>query len=177
VNIFIKLAMSALALLHPEMKKPQRAMYAEVVAREAHRAGVSPLELVALIDHESRWQHSVIGGRDGQCIGLGQICLHEFAACKNGFETPECNAKRVQLLNPGENVRIAADYIIKWKTLCRQKVGRTDFWSAYAGYSGSDTAGTTCGYRRAHGRWVDARPRLVRDVRVIYERLIRRRRR
>jgi hypothetical protein len=167
VNSYIQVIIAALGLLHPEMKRPQRVAYATIVKREAKRAGVSGLEMVALVDHESRWHASVVGGLDGQCIGLGQICLHPFEACKEGFDSPGCNAKRSQLLNPGENLRIVGDYILKWRELCRKRTGHDELLVWYSGYGGFDSParGIVCGQKKAGRAWQLTRlPKAVQDV-------------
>ena len=139
-------------------------------AKPARRAVRDPL-LAAIVQHESHGVASVVGGRDNQCIGLTQICLHDFAVCKGeeGFDAPACLAKKTSLLNPGENLRVAASQLDGWRKHCKKTVGRSDVRAIVFGFSGADGRGIHCGMRRGKRGWVLAKtPKVVREILDIY---------
>jgi hypothetical protein len=162
-------------------------------AREASSRVVADPLLDAIIEHESRGRAGAIGGLDGQCIGLGQICLHTYAACQikdshdpehpaYDFENPACLAQKQRLLDPTENLRVAAESLRSWKQLCKRTVGHAGAREIVFGYAGADGRGTHCGYRQrtqgASGRrrgWVPVKtPRVVREILDLYEHRVRR---
>ena len=168
----VQLIVAALGLLHPEVERNHRVLYANIIAKEAQRSHRTSLELVALFEHESRFRSTVIGGTDNQCVGWGQVCLHHFVACKEGFETPECDAKRKQLQNPAENARIAVDELEEWRTLCKQRTGRADFVALLNGYGGFDSPskGIVCGQKKTSRRgWkLSPVPKAVQEILKIH---------
>jgi hypothetical protein len=170
----VQLIVAALVLLHPELHKNTRALFAEIIAKEARRSHYRALELVALVEHESHFHYTVIGGTDNQCVGWGQVCLHNFDVCKNGFDTSECNAKKAHLQNPAENMRVAVDDLERWRTLCKQKTGRADFAAILHGYGGFDSPskGVVCGQTKTkHGWKLSPMPTAVKEILKIHRRL------
>ncbi len=141
-------------------------------ALEAKTSHIADPLLDAIAEHESHYQANVVGGRDGQCVGLTQICLHGFEACKDSFEAPACLALKQRLLDPTENLRVASSELQAWRKLCKRVVGRADVRGIVFGFAGADGRGVHCGMRQtAGGRWVRAKtPRVVRDILVIYQR-------
>jgi len=130
--------------------------------------------LGAIVEHESHGQPNVVGGRDGQCIGLTQICLHGFPACASGFDTPECLAVKERLLDPTENLRVARGQLQAWKKLCRRVVGHADVRGIVFGFAGADGRGIHCGMKQGKHGWVPAKtPKAVREILDLYERNLR----
>ena len=142
-------------------------------ARERHRrhARTNDPLLAAIIEHESHGVAGVVGGRDGQCIGLTQICLHDVAECKGGFETPECLARKTALLDPNENLRVARGTIATWRKYCREATGHGDVRAIVFGFAGANGKGNTCGMRQnKRGRWAPVKtPEVVQAILDLYE--------
>jgi hypothetical protein len=161
----VKAAVIALAIaaLHPEMSRRSRNVYAAVLERDP-----DPLALVALIEHESRWQPRATGGLDHACEGLGQKCARFLVACRDGFETPACMKKREQLRDPVYALRTIVDDAKAWRALCRARGATPTLRHWLSGYGGFDGAGVTCG--RRSGRDVKA-PRVILDVEALRARL------
>ncbi len=114
----------------------------------------------ALVRHESRWIESAVGGRDGQCVGLTQICLHTVRACQVGsgfdFEAPACQAEKARLQNGVEHLRSAGQRFAIWRKFCLKRTGRADPAHLLSSWGGFDGKGIVCGQRRVKGRWLPA---------------------
>jgi hypothetical protein len=126
----------------------------------------------AIAYHESRGRSGAVGGLDGQCVGLTQVCLHTYPVCRTagGFETSACLAVKRRLLDPGENLRVAARRIEAWKELCRRTVGRAGVREVVFGFAGADGHGVHCGHvRTPHGWAKTPTPKVVREILELYE--------
>lgn len=165
----------AIASLHPGFEPRQNHARAETIVETAAAAGVPPLLVVAMVERESRWQAGVFGGRDGQCVGLLQICLHERAACQGPerFDAPACADERLRLQDGGTNLRAAGSLLRQWRKLCRRVTGRpAGLAELLSGYGGFDRPGVTCGRRKARGRWVSVVvPEAIRKTLALYKEL------
>lgn len=129
----------------------------------AQEASLPPSILASLVAHESRWKAHVVGGRDGQCVGLTQVCLHTVRACRKGrgyaFDAPACQAHKGLLLDGPANLRIAGRRLAAWRRLCLARTGHAEPGHVLSGFGGYDTKhGLTCGQRRLRGRWVTQLP-------------------
>jgi hypothetical protein len=157
----------AIGKSRPSMPAEQRKEWARAIIREAKTHAFDPFTLIAIADHESGLHPGVIGGMDGQCVGLGQTCLHRYLVCRESFVSPECAAHRNRLLYWRAAVTQIATDIGAWRATCKRLTGRTALLSRWlAGYQGIDYKyGTTCGQRKVRGRWQDApRSKLTRNV-------------
>ena len=128
------LVVAALRLLCPHMSQATRVVYANIVADESAKAGVDPLLPVAVVFHESRWHANA---DNGKCIGLGQVCLITQSACKDGLETPACQARREQLFDGPTNLRTSIRMLGLWRKRCLGLTGRVDVRQYLSGYSGT----------------------------------------
>jgi hypothetical protein len=173
---------AALTLLHPGGEPRAHRARAETVLEVAQFAGVPPLLIVAQVERESRWQPGVLGGRDGQCVGFMQICLHEREPCKGpqgmgfDFESAACGAERVRLQDGAANLRAGARALRAWATLCKRVTGRrAGLANLLSGFGGFDRAGVTCGRRKGRAGWVDVKPPVaVQATLALYHDLVRR---
>jgi hypothetical protein len=168
----------SLRLLHPGLPALARDRYAAEVHGAALRGGIPALLIVALAEHESHWRPGLVGGRDGACVGLGQVCLHVQPQCKDGFSTPQCLQRRAALQDAGTNLRWMGGAFASWRKLCRKRLGREPLSAELlSGYGGYDAArGTVCGNKleRRRGqrpRWVRALHPGVLDILRIQRRL------
>ncbi len=162
---------AAILLSQPGMSRSQAVAYARVLSHETRSTGVDPLGVVALVHNESRWIASTRGGRDGACIGLGQVCLHDQTACRGGFDTPSCQARAAELQDGAANLRVVVRSLVRWRRWCDGKTGpaRTGFGHWVVGYGGWNDPGRNqwCGRRLSRRGWVDvALPSTVRRILV-----------
>ena len=163
---------AAIAAVNPSLPEATRLSYAHGVELAARRAQVDPLLIVAIIHGESRWQPGLVGGLDGACVGLGQVCLHIYPECRDGFETPACAAKREQLRDPFVNLAMIGVHLSKWRTWCFKKTHHRphakNLLFAYGGWN-SPSRNLWCGMTQRHGKWVEApTPKTVRRTLSTY---------
>ena len=167
---------AALLLLHPGAEERLARVHAEELLEAAREGGVDPLLLAAQAERESRWNPTVLGGRDGQCVGLMQICLHDRPACQGGFDTPACNAERARLQEGRQNLLTGAGMMKAWGKLCRRVTGvRAGTMNLLHGFGGFDRPGIVCGRRKVRGRnqWVNVKtvPPAVMKTLELFRRL------
>ncbi len=152
---------------------PILAVVGHLVAGQAVQPRISRDPLIdAIAYHESRGRPGAVGGLDGQCVGLTQVCLHTYPVCRTtgGFEAPACLAVKRRLLDPDENLRVAARRIEAWRELCRRTVGRAGVREIVFGFAGADGHGVHCGHVRTPHGWVKApTPKVVREILDLYE--------
>lgn len=135
----------------------------------AQDAGLPVRLLDALVEHESRWRPGVVGGRDGQCVGLTQICLHTVAACKTDdgydFEAPKCQEAKHVLLDGAVNLRVAGRRFAAWRAVCKSRTGSARPEHLLSGFGGWDARHRlVCGQRKVNGRWQTVTPQGVQDI-------------
>jgi len=151
----------------PSMDRGLAKTYAETVQRESVIRYIDPLTIVAMADHESRWIASVVGGKDGLCIGLVQHCLFKYEFCRIDYGSQACVDKKQQLLSGVYNLHETAVDITAWRDYCRRTTGRARVHHWLSGYGGYDNPERkiVCGQRKVKGRWTDvALPHGVADV-------------
>jgi len=155
---------AAIEFASPGMSPATARAYAEVVRPEAIAHHYDPFTMVAYVRRESRWHAGVVGGRDGQCIGLGAICLHKYPYCIDTKFTGEtCLARKSELLNGAHNLRVASAMVTGHRKFCRSKTGRRALFarwlSSLQGYNKSrGRRGVWCNMRKdRRGRWRDVR--------------------
>jgi hypothetical protein len=175
---------AALRLAAPQLSDGQVAVYAPILRSEGKARSFDPFTLIAMVRGESRWRAHLVGGMDGQCIGLGQICLHFQPGCRGGdFQNPLCLGRKAQLLQGPVNLRYSASLITANRAFCRRRTGRPALFarwlSSYQGWNNraqSGRQGIWCNMRRGKdGRWRDVKvPRMTRDVMAYRRELIRR---
>lgn len=168
-----------IATLHPSMPAPTRFAYARILAVDP-----DPPTLVAIPEHEAGWRPHVIGGLDGQCIGLGQRCLRFDPACHGVDFThggdvlfsslPACAARRAALLDGPTALRELVIEARAWRRYCRKVTRRPPTSRRWiSGYAGFDGAGVVCGQRRARIGWRDVKPdKVILDIEAIKKRLL-----
>lgn len=152
---------AAIALLHPGMPRATRTAYARALELDP-----DPLALVALVEHESRWDPSAVGGLDGACVGLGQKCLRFADECRSGLSSPACAGRKAALLDGSRALHTLVAEAATWRVLCRRRTHREPTLARwFHGYAGFDRGDVVCGQRRRGGRWRDVpTPALVVDV-------------
>src|SRR5271166_353277 len=149
------LVIAAMRLVCPHMSQSTRVMYANIIAEESAKAGIDPLLPIAIVEHESHWHTNA---DNGKCVGFGQVCLSTQSACKDGLDTPACQARRQALFDGPTNLRTSIRMLGKWKTRCLRLTGRSDVRHILSGYAGTGDCA-----RKTH--------KIVRDILTIHERL------
>jgi len=163
----VAVIVAALHLLAPQMSRGTREMYANVLRKEGAAYHVDPLLVASLVQHESRWRQNA---DNGQCVGLGQVCLRTQAACATGLATPECQARRRQLLDGPTNLHVVAGMLAGWTKKCKEWTGHAAPRYVVAGYAGVDGHGVRCGQVRKGGVWHQVKMRkAVREIMTIYK--------
>jgi hypothetical protein len=145
---------AAILLTQPTMSETTARAYAKVVQAEAVEHYFDPFTMVAMVHYESRWRSNVT---NGQCVGLGQICLTNYSYCRSNPKGVQCLSKKIDLLDGATNLRTAADSITANRRFCRKKTGRAKFHHWLASYGGFNKpkAGVWCGQKKVRGRWRD----------------------
>jgi hypothetical protein len=151
----IAVIVRALELASPgwsEQLPPREEVAAHV--RELARAGsFDPFTLIAVVENESRWRPTVIGGL-GE-VGLGQIRPENFPECRGaGAGSEACDGVRQALLGWRYNLQVAARLLTTWREYCRRRVGSAlaVYWlQGYQGFDASRSA--SCGHVRERARW------------------------
>jgi len=149
--LFIK---AALALASPTMTDGLQAQYAEILQRESVKRGLDPVELVALVENESHWDASRVGGVGQHCIGLGQHCLHTLAVCRDtAYRGDLCQAEWDALLVGEYNLRATAALVSEKIAACSRRTRRpVTFRRWVTSYQGF---GSRCGMVHTRRGWVD----------------------
>jgi hypothetical protein len=155
---------AAIEFAAPGMSPATALAYARVVRPEAIEHRYDPFTMVAYVRRESRWNPRVVGGLDGQCIGLGGICLHKYRECTETRFTGEvCLAHKARLLDGAHNLRVASSMVTAHREFCRNHTGRRALFarwlSSLQGYNNSrGRRGVWCNMRKdRRGRWRDVR--------------------
>lgn len=169
--LFIK---TAIAISHPSLSDSLRTSYATTLQAEAKKRSFDPVTVVAMVENESRWNSRLVGGLNGQCIGLGQHCLHVYGYCtRTNYRGARCQEKKAWLLNGTNNLMATSRAITDWRKTCRQITGKPALFyrwlHGYQGFGKYDKERrrwtVVCGMRPTRKGWVDVkRPRLVRKV-------------
>lgn len=178
---------AAIGLSQPGLPEPSRRAQAAVVSEEAIRRDFDPFTLVSIAHNESHWTPRLVGGMDGKCHGLGQVCVHVvYPYCRQdgsedgGYESARCRQKRAELLTAEGGIRAIGWLVTENRKFCRKKTGRSALFarwlSSYQGFNdrGPARRGVWCNMRRVGGRWVDVpAPKLTRAVMAYRRRLVR----
>lgn len=137
---------------------PHREAAAVYVQRLADDGDFDPLTLVAYVESESRWDVDAVGRQRGELyLGLGQLRLRNYEACRDDLEATPCLVVVTALLNWRFNLDQTAQAFIWARGRCKELVGSGAFVGWMQVVKGYDkTRGTTCGRRRVGGRWVKA---------------------
>lgn len=163
--LFIK---TAIAISHPSLNEDLRERYARVIQEEAQEHKHDPVTVIAMVEGESRWQAGLVGGLNGQCVGLGQHCLHVYDYCTGtNYRGARCQEKKQWLLNGVNNLRATSEAITEWRRYCRRVTGKPALFARWLyGYQGHAVTKTKkCGMRKTRNGWVDLpRPALVKRV-------------
>jgi hypothetical protein len=103
------------------MRAPQRTVYAEAIVLAAHKARVPSLLLVAIIENESHW-HTGAVSPDGKTIGLGQVALGTYPACRADRESKACAAVRAMLFDGAANIAAMGTVLRANRKHCGRKI-------------------------------------------------------
>ena len=164
--LFIK---TAIQLVQPTMPDTLAVSYAEVLQVEASKGHFDPITIVAIVENESHWISSLVGGLNGQCVGLGQHCLHVYDYCTGtDYRGERCQAKKAWLLNGHNNLVATAQHIVRWRKYCTKLTGHSASFHrwlyGYQGHAYQDNS-RRCGMKKTRHGWVDIpRPGLVKRV-------------
>ena len=155
----LALIMAAIHLSQPSMEQLKLQQYALTVREEGASRAIDPLTIVSLVHNESRWISTVVGGRDGLCVGLGQHCLFDYSYCRANYQSAECLEKKQKLLDGVYNLKETALRITEWRKFCKEKTGHAALYQWLAAYQGYNdrNRGIWCGQRKIKGRWQDVR--------------------
>jgi hypothetical protein len=131
----VKAVVVLAALIHgltPQMSRSNREAYARIVNTEAARVRADPLLMLAIIEHESRWNPRA---DNGKCVGLGQICLETQSACRGaeGLNASACQARRAALFDGATNIHAMAGALAAGRAFCGKSAKLADIVSSYAG--------------------------------------------
>lgn len=172
LHLVVLLAFASPAALRHHRAAPPPSRWAAVATVEARAAGVDPVLVRAIVEHESHGRAGVVSPLSLHCLGLMQICPHTLPSCRGGLGAPGCVAARARLLDGAHNLHVGVGRIVAWQAFCRRVTGRAEPRHWLSGYAGTDGHGVVCGQRRAAGRWRDAAvSRIVADVLKIAGRL------
>jgi hypothetical protein len=103
----LRATLLAIRLLHPEIDGSEEAQAIEAAAKVAH---VDPLELVALVEHESEFRRQAVSP-DGEDHGLAQVRARHRPACRGQLQSAECEAEKRKLQIPSYNLGIVGQTI------------------------------------------------------------------
>ena len=125
--------MLVIAVSAPWMHKPQQRTYAKAILHTAHRYHLPPLLFAAVIENESHWHHSVVGGsKTSPSIGLGQIALRNYRACRKDLKSNGCKAIAARLSNGSANIAAMGAAFNANRKLCGRRLSHY-----LAGYQGA----------------------------------------
>lgn len=159
--------LSAILMCRPGLAAPVATSYAKQVVERAAKVGVDPLLVVALVDHESRWQEGAVNPKSG-ARGLGQVLPEYRPDCAGGkAASVACAQEKARLLVGDHNIRVTFDAIESWVKVCSAKTGSAKEERWLAAYSGlnSPKAGVMCGGKQTGGKWSPLpTPSLVKAV-------------
>jgi hypothetical protein len=131
---------AALKLSNPSLPDGVAHGYAKTIQADAKKRYYDPYTSVAIVWHESRVNSRIVKTHgDESYVGLGQIRLKNFAACRTDINAAECQAIRARLLVGTENLTLVGMFIEANRQLCRRKTGRAPFAGWLAGYQGFST--------------------------------------
>ncbi len=148
---------------------PSAPAYAQILQEEGEKRNFDPVTVIVLVAGESSWRPHVVNYMN--CVGLGQICLSNYAYCRNGgLNSDKCQAKKAQLQNGLYNLRQVAGSITAQRKFCNNLTNKRtrktrNRWRrrlpSYGGYNdrrrGSlkKKRGVWCGqrYNRRNGKW------------------------
>lgn len=172
----IALIASAIQVANPHVSDATARAHAAVLQREAKEHDFDPFTGVAMGKHETHWRPATVGGAEGKCYGLFQVCVQwAVTACqRDGFTSDACQRERAALLRAPHAIRRLGSDIERWRDYCRRATGRPALFHRWlAAYQGYDHRyGTTCGQRRTKKGWKDAPIRRgTRDV-MAFRRLL-----
>ncbi len=138
---------------------PDKEAAAPYVQRLADDGDFDPLTLIEYVDSESGWDVDAVGRQRGELyIGLGQLRLRNYEACRDGLDAQACVDIASLLTNWRFNLEQTAQAFVWARERCKDVVGSGAFVGWMATVKGYDKAnGTTCGRRRVGNRWVKAK--------------------
>jgi hypothetical protein len=171
---------AAIGKSQPKMPLQQRRSYAELLLSEGKKRQIDPFTIVALVRGESHWMVSLVGGKNNQCIGLGQHCLFKYKKCLDDYESEWCLQKKAWLLNGHNNLLETMRDITGWRKWCGKQTGKSALlhrWLfCYGGYNVLKE-GKICGMQKTRRGWVDLpMPKQVKAVIAYRQKLINSRR-
>ena len=131
---------AAIQVSEPNVPSDKAQVMAQALQSEAVEHDFDPLTGVAIIAHESRFNHKAISP-NGEDYGLAQIRARYIGECKKDrdpLRAPSKGCQRVKrrLLNPKENIRVMAELITQNRRFCRKKIGSASFARWLASYQG-----------------------------------------
>lgn len=146
---------------------PRAQAYAPVLQDIGVKHDVDPATIISLVKGESGWREHVVNSVG--CVGLGQVCLGNYAVCRDGkTNSVACKAKKAQLQNGAYNLRVVGEAISSNREFCNKKTSKTSkktrsqwrHWlPSYGGYN-RPKQGIWCGQKRvkvkkgSHYVWV-----------------------
>ncbi len=128
------------------------------VQRLAERLEFDPLTLVALVEHESRWNPRAFNP-DTWAVGLGQVLLEHFPECVpaepfSPMDLEPCSRIRARLEDWRYNLTWTAVAFRGWRAYCLYHVGTGEARYYLQGYQGFDAKRhATCGHVRTRSGW------------------------
>ena len=159
----------------PSMPKSTAERYAKVIQEEAKARDFDPFTLVAMVHNESKWSPGVVNSVN--CVGLGQVCLSNYAVCRASLTSAQCRAKKHQLMDGVYNLRVISNSITLNRKFCRKKTGkpvRWRYWLPSHGGWNQPSKSIWCGQQLRRGRWVDLPvPKIVQRIMNYRKKLIR----
>jgi hypothetical protein len=135
---------AAIELAAPSLPKAPRLEYAEIIARDATKAGLDPMDIVAIVGHESQFKKGALS-KNHEDYGLGQLRARFLPACrfdKHPVKHPSraCRALQKKLLRDGSfNLHLTVRIAATWSEKCRTTSVKTETEAAaiwMAGYAG-----------------------------------------
>lgn len=146
----------AIAFCNPALPSGTVNEYAKIIFDGSIKTDTDPLLIVAMVDHESRWQAGAVNPKSG-ALGLGQILSQFRPACVGNKGSAACVAEKKKLLDGTYNLKTALSIVETWKTVCKTKLGTTameDQWLRM--YAGESPKGSVCGRKptgTGTGKW------------------------
>jgi len=148
----------AIHAANPHLGKALARRYAREAQAVCRKHQCDPFTIVAMVEYESRWDARAVH-RSGseEYVGLGQIRLRNYAACRKGLAQAACVAKRKQLLTASYNLRAIGAHITAARKYCARATGRRALFARWlAVYQGVDAQrGSTCNQRKTKRGWKD----------------------
>ena len=131
---------------------PHKEAAAVYVQRLADEGEFDPYTMLAYVESESGWRVDAINRQGGELyLGLGQLRLRNYEACREDFEAPECLVIVEALQNWRFNLDQTAQAFVWARGRCRELVGTGALSAWMQTVKGYDkTQRSTCG--RRHGR-------------------------